>query len=63
MGVAALVDGDRVTAGFLSVADVPTVVDLSGVADDELGEAALDHLDPADDIHASATTAPSWSGC
>jgi carbon-monoxide dehydrogenase medium subunit len=54
VGVAALVDGDRVSAGFLSVADVPTVVDLSGVADDELGDAVLQHLDPADDIHASA---------
>ena len=54
VGVAALVDGDRVVAGFLSVADVPTVVDLSGVADDELGDAVLEHLDPADDIHASA---------
>jgi 2-furoyl-CoA dehydrogenase FAD binding subunit len=54
VGVAALVDGDRVSAGYLSVGDVPTVVDLSGVADAELGEAALAHLDPADDIHASA---------
>ena len=33
---------------------MPTVVDLSGVADDELGEAALAHLDPPDDIHATA---------
>jgi len=54
VGVAALVDGDQVRAGYLSVADLPTVVDLSGVPDDQLGDAALEHLDPADDIHASA---------
>lgn len=53
-GVAALVDGDTVRAGFVSVSDVPTVVDLSGVADEDLGEAALAALDPAEDIHASA---------
>ena len=59
----ALVDGDRVSAGFLSVADVPTVVDLSGVADDELGDAALEHLDPADDIHAvGRLPSASWCG-
>jgi 2-furoyl-CoA dehydrogenase FAD binding subunit len=54
VGVAALVDGDSVKAGFLSVSDVPTVVDLTGVADDDLGEAALAHLEPGDDIHATA---------
>lgn len=54
VGVAALVDGDSVKAGFLSVADVPTVVDLSGVAEADLGEAALAHLEPGDDIHATA---------
>ena len=59
VGVAALVtvDDGRVTsarAGYLSVSDVPTVVDLSGVADDDLGEAALAALDPVEDIHASA---------
>ncbi|CAI9411128.1 FAD binding domain-containing protein [Nocardioides sp. T2.26MG-1] len=54
VGAAALVEGDRVRVGYLSVGDVPTVVDLSGVADDELGEAALAHLDPPDDIHATA---------
>lgn len=54
VGAAALVDGDSVTVGYLSVADVPTVVDLTGVADDDLGDAALAQLDPADDIHASA---------
>ena len=53
-GVAALVSSDSVKAGYLSVCEVPTVVDLTGVADSELGDAALEHLDPADDIHASA---------
>jgi 2-furoyl-CoA dehydrogenase FAD binding subunit len=54
VGAAALVHGDEVKVGYLSVADVPTVVDLSGVPDDELGEAALPHLEPASDIHATA---------
>jgi 2-furoyl-CoA dehydrogenase FAD binding subunit len=54
VGAAALAEGDRVTVGYLSVGDVPTVVDLSGVADDDLGDAALAHLDPPDDIHATA---------
>lgn len=53
-GVAAVVDGDSVRAGYVSVADLPTVVDLSGVPLAEMGEAALAHLDPADDIHATA---------
>ena len=54
VGAAALVDGDSVKVGYLSVSDVPTVVDLTGVADDDLGEAALAQLDPAEDIHATA---------
>ncbi|MGH3458804.1 FAD binding domain-containing protein [Aeromicrobium sp.] len=53
-GVAALVQEERVRVGYLSVSDVPTVVDLTGVADTDLGDAALEHLDPADDIHATA---------
>lgn len=53
-GVAALVDGDTVHAGYLSVSDVPTVVDLSGVPDDEMADVALGQLDPAGDIHATA---------
>lgn len=53
-GVAALVDGDTVRAGYLSVSDVPTVVDLSGVDEERWGDAALEQLDPADDIHATA---------
>jgi carbon-monoxide dehydrogenase medium subunit len=54
VGAAALVDGPSVKVGYLSVADVPTVVDLSGVPDDRLGDVALEHLEPADDIHATA---------
>ena len=46
--------GESVKVGYLSVSDVPTVVDLSGVADDDLGDAALEHLEPGDDIHATA---------
>ena len=53
-GVAALVTGETVKAGYLSVCEVPTVVDLTGVADADLGDAALEQLDPGDDIHASA---------
>jgi 2-furoyl-CoA dehydrogenase FAD binding subunit len=66
-GVAAVVrvSGDRVVsarAGYLSVADVPTVVDLTAALDgvvstsstDAAGDAALAHLDPADDLHATA---------
>jgi 2-furoyl-CoA dehydrogenase FAD binding subunit len=54
VGAAALVDGDTTRVAYLSVSDVPTVVDLSGVPDDELGEAALAHLEPGDDIHGDA---------
>jgi 2-furoyl-CoA dehydrogenase FAD binding subunit len=54
VGAAALAEGDAVRVGYLSVCDVPTVVDLSGVPDDELGETALRHLDPGGDIHATA---------
>ena len=54
VGAAALVDQESVKVGYISVSDVPTVVDLTGVPDEQLGEAALAHLDPAADIHASA---------
>jgi 2-furoyl-CoA dehydrogenase FAD binding subunit len=54
VGAAALVDDSSVKVGYLSVSDVPTVVDLSGVPVDEMGEAALEQLDPASDIHATA---------
>jgi carbon-monoxide dehydrogenase medium subunit len=53
-GVAAVVDGESVRAAYLSVNDVPTVVDLSGVDDEKLGDAALEHLEPVGDIHATA---------
>ena len=66
-GVGAVVrrEDDRVVAarvGYLSVADTPVVVDLTaeladGLSDDALaaaGERALGHLDPYDDIHATA---------
>ena len=67
-GVAAhvTVAGHRPTsvrAGYVSSADVPTVVDLTerladGVTDSALGDAAelaLTRLDPADDVHATAS--------
>lgn len=53
-GVAALVHDDTVEASYLSVSDVPTVVDLTGVPEAELGDVALRHLDPVGDIHATA---------
>ncbi len=66
VGVAALVtvDGERVTsarAGYLSVADVPTVLDLTdlfdaGLDDESLasaGEKAVSQLEPQGDIHAT----------
>jgi len=58
VGVAAHVetDGDTVTRarlGFVSVSDVPTVVDVTDALDDPAGQALAD-LDPADDIHATA---------
>lgn len=51
------VEGETVVeakVGYLSVCDVPTVVDLTGETPESAGEAALRHLEPADDIHASA---------
>jgi 2-furoyl-CoA dehydrogenase FAD binding subunit len=53
-GVAVLLEGDSVRASYLSVSDVPTVVDLTGVPDTDLGDVALQHLDPIGDIHATA---------
>jgi carbon-monoxide dehydrogenase medium subunit len=58
VGVAALVetDGDEVTRarlGFVSVSDVPVVVDVDGALDDATSR-ALAALEPADDIHATA---------
>lgn len=62
VGVAALVvcDGDQVTSarlGYVSVNDVPTVVDVTDAVRDDTADpvaVALAELDPAEDIHASA---------
>lgn len=70
VGVGAVVgvEGDAVTSarvGYLSVSDVPTVVDVTDATDtaDTAGDdatfagaadKALAHLEPADDLHASA---------
>lgn len=58
VGVAALVEmeGDEVVRarlGYLSVSDVPVVVDVGDSLDDPAG-AALAELEPVDDIHATA---------
>lgn len=66
-GVAALVEpeeggGLTTSAGYLSVCEVPTVVDLTpalgaGLSDnafEDATELALEHLDPEDDIHATS---------
>ena len=58
-GVAGLVrvEGDAVTSarlGYLSVNDVPTVVDVTGLDGDAAGERVLTELDPGDDVHATA---------
>jgi len=66
VGAVVRVDGDAVASarvGFLSVSDTPTVVDvteaLGGVVStsstDAAGERALAELDPADDVHATAS--------
>lgn len=52
-GVAVLADGSTIKAGYVSVSDVPAVVDLTGVPAGERGEAALAQLDPQADIHAT----------
>lgn len=58
VGVAAVVelDGDTVTRarmGFVSVSDVPVVVDVTDALDDPAAK-ALAELEPAEDIHATA---------
>jgi 2-furoyl-CoA dehydrogenase FAD binding subunit len=58
VGVAALVETDggevvRARVGFVSVSDVPVVVDVTDSLDDPAGK-ALAELDPAADIHATA---------
>ncbi|WP_299052825.1 FAD binding domain-containing protein [uncultured Nocardioides sp.] len=54
VGVAAHVDATAARVGYLSVNDVPTVVDVTGVDPADAGEAALAHLAPGGDVHASA---------
>jgi carbon-monoxide dehydrogenase medium subunit len=59
VGAVVRVDSDRVTSarlGFLSVCDVPTVVDVTEAvgAGEDAAVLALEQLDPADDIHATA---------
>jgi carbon-monoxide dehydrogenase medium subunit len=65
VGAVVRVDGDGVVsarAGYLSVSDIPTVADVTsalggGVSDESLAaaaELALEELDPADDLHATA---------
>ena len=58
VGVAALVETDggeitRARLGYVSVSDVPVVVDVTDALDDPAG-AALAELEPAADIHATA---------
>lgn len=59
-GVAAVIGTDdegsvsTVRTSYLSVGEVPTVVDLSDAPLSEAGEVAADRLDPAADIHATA---------
>jgi 2-furoyl-CoA dehydrogenase FAD binding subunit len=58
VGVAALVETDggevtRARVGFVSVSDVPVVVDVTDALDDPAAK-ALAELDPAEDIHATA---------
>jgi len=65
VGAVVRVDGDEVASarcGYISVSDVPTVVDvtevLGGVVStgsvDAAADLALERLDPAEDLHASA---------
>jgi carbon-monoxide dehydrogenase medium subunit len=56
VGAVVRVDGDAVGSarlGYLSVCEVPTVVDVTGRLV-EAADLALEQLDPADDIHATA---------
>jgi 2-furoyl-CoA dehydrogenase FAD binding subunit len=54
VGAAALVEGGSVRVGYVSVDDVPVVLDLTGTPVGGMGDAALERLEPADDIHATA---------
>ena len=58
-GVAGVVrvEGDAVVAarlGYLSVSDVPAVVDVTGLDADAAAERALEALEPGEDVHATA---------
>ncbi len=58
VGVAAMVETEggevvRARVGFVSVSDVPVVVDVTDALDDPAGK-ALAELEPAEDIHATA---------
>jgi carbon-monoxide dehydrogenase medium subunit len=55
-GAVRLEDGRAVEArlGYLSVNDVPTVVDVTGLDAEAAAERALERLEPADDVHATA---------
>ncbi|CAN5151915.1 MAG: FAD binding domain-containing protein [Nocardioides sp.] len=54
VGAAALATDTSTKVAYISVSDTPTVVDLTGIADDQVAGVALAQLDPGDDIHASA---------
>jgi len=65
VGAVMRVEGDTVVsarAGYLSAAEVPTTVDLTAMLDGVVstgstaaaGDLALEHLDPVDDLHATA---------
>lgn len=56
VGAVLRLDGERIASarvGYLSVSDTPTVLDVSADPD-AAAELALSHLDPVDDIHATA---------
>lgn len=60
VGVAGLIEVDgsgevvAARAGLVSVGDIPTVLDLSGVPAADWGAAAAERADPESDLHASA---------
>lgn len=59
VGVAGVVrlEGDEVVQarlGYLSVNDIPTVIDVNGRSPDEAVDHVLTQLEPSDDIHATA---------
>ena len=55
VGAAALVEGDEVKVGYVSVATSRPSSTSRGVPDDRArATAALEQLDPAEDVHATA---------